>query len=167
MWDVHIRHLSPVSVCACHKTYDLYMCAIGWLLVIPYSGIMHMVAPLIEGLCVQILYLRFEIIGGLRWHLLLFLVEKKTNVEENKHWVKDLILPFSIYIQMCTLHTYTNTYMPRVSPSGFFGPSRCLIPTPGLTPEYPYEVVFRETICVLRTHLQRTTLWSCTCKHSW
>jgi len=27
--------------------------------------------------------------------------------------------------------------MPRFSPSGFFGPSRCLIPTPGLTSEYP------------------------------
>jgi len=27
--------------------------------------------------------------------------------------------------------------MPRFGPSGFFGPSRCLIPTPGLTNEYP------------------------------
>ena len=38
---------------------------------------------------------------------------------------------------MCTLYTYTNTYMPRRNPSGSFGPSRCLILTPGLTPEYP------------------------------
>ena len=37
------------------------------------------------------------------------------------------------------MYTYTNTYMSRFSPSGFFGPSqaRCLIPTPGLTIEYP------------------------------
>jgi len=28
--------------------------------------------PLIEGLCAQILYFRFQIIGGLRSHLLLF-----------------------------------------------------------------------------------------------
>ena len=27
--------------------------------------------------------------------------------------------------------------MPRFSPSRFFGPSRCLIPTPGLTSGYP------------------------------
>ena len=38
---------------------------------------------------------------------------------------------------MYTLCTYTNTYMPRLSPSGFFRPSRCLIPTPGLTSNYP------------------------------
>ena len=37
--------------------------------------------------------------------------------------------------------------MPRFSPSGFFGPSRCLIPgpTPGLTPEYPICAVY---VCV-------------------
>jgi len=32
---------------------------------------------------------------------------------------------------MCSLYTYANTHMPRFSPSGFFRPSRCLIPTPG------------------------------------
>jgi len=32
--------------------------------------------PLMEGLCTQILYFRFEIIGGLRLHLLLFFFEK-------------------------------------------------------------------------------------------
>jgi len=37
---------------------------------------------------------------------------------------------------MCNLFTYANTYMPRFSPCGFFGPSRCLIPTPGVTTEY-------------------------------
>jgi len=33
--------------------------------------------PLIEGLCAQILYSRFEIIGGLRSHLLLFFFGRK------------------------------------------------------------------------------------------
>jgi len=33
--------------------------------------------PLIEGLCAQILYFRFEIIGGLRSHILLFFFERK------------------------------------------------------------------------------------------
>ena len=35
--------------------------------------------------------------------------------------------------------------MPRFSPSGFFGPSRCLIPTPGLTSKYPVCAV---CVCV-------------------
>jgi len=34
--------------------------------------------PLIEGLFAQILNFRFEIIGGLRSHLLLFIFEKKS-----------------------------------------------------------------------------------------
>ena len=57
---------------------------------------------------------------------------------------------------MCTLYTYTNTYMPRFSPSGFFRPSRCLIPTPGLTSEYPICAV---CVCVcVYTHLHPHTL---------
>jgi hypothetical protein len=52
--------------------------------------------------------------------------------------VQDLIPPRSIiYIHMCALYTYTIMCMPRFSPSGFFGPSRCLVPTPGLTPSTP------------------------------
>ena len=35
------------------------------------------------------------------------------------------------YIYTFNLYTRTNTYMPRISP--FLGPSRCLVPTPGLT----------------------------------
>jgi len=62
---------------------------------------------------------------------------KKKYVKEKKQLVQDLILPPSIYIQMCTLYTYTKTHLPGFSPSAFFGPSRCLIPTPGLTSEYP------------------------------
>jgi len=38
--------------------------------------------PLIEGLCAQILYFRFEIIGGLRSDLLLFFVERKNMFEK-------------------------------------------------------------------------------------
>jgi len=51
---------------------------------------------------------------------------------------------------MCTLYTYTNICMPRFCPSGFFGPSRCLIPTPGLTSEYP---IYGVCVCVrIHTH---------------
>jgi len=40
---------------------------------------------------------------------------------------------------MRTFYIYTNTYMPIFSPSGYFkfGLSKCLVPTPGLTSEYP------------------------------
>jgi len=65
-----------------------------------------------------------------------FLFRKKKYVKEKKQLVQDLIPPLSIYIHMCTLYTYTNICMSRFSPFGFFGPSRCLIPTPGLKSEH-------------------------------
>ena len=44
--------------------------------------------------------------------------------------------------------------MPRFSPSGFFGPSRCLIPTPVLTSEYPHLC----SVCVcVRIHTHTPT----------
>ena len=46
--------------------------------------------------------------------------------------------------------------MPRFSPSGFFGPSRCLIPTLGLTFKYPIYVVC-VFVCVY-THTHPHTL---------
>jgi len=39
--------------------------------------------PLIEGLCAQILYFRFEIIDGLRSYLLRFFVERRNILKEN------------------------------------------------------------------------------------
>ena len=45
--------------------------------------------------------------------------------------------------------------MPRFSLSGFFGPYRCLIPTPGLTTEYPICAV---CVCVcVYTHIHPHT----------
>jgi len=52
----------------------VYRC-IG-MMIIAFITMKSGVVPLIEGLCAQILYFRFEIIGGLR-HLLLFVVERK------------------------------------------------------------------------------------------
>ena len=43
-----------------------------------FITINSVLVPLIEGLCAQILYLIFEIIGGLRSYLLLFLFERKS-----------------------------------------------------------------------------------------
>jgi len=58
-------------------------------------------------------------------------------VEGKKQSLQDLIPLRSTYVHMCTVYTYTNTYMLRFNPSGFFGLSRCLVPTLGLTSEYP------------------------------
>jgi len=57
---------------------------------------------------------------------------------------------------MCTLYTYTNICMPKFSPSGFIGPSRRLIPTPGLTSKYP---ICAACVCVcVYTHTHPHTL---------
>ena len=91
-------------------------------------------------------------------HIFCFLCRKKTwkHVKHKQQLVQDIIPLPSIYIQICTLYTYTNTCMPRLSPSGFFEPSRCLMTTPGLTPDYPICAVY---VCVcVYTHLHLHTL---------
>ena len=46
--------------------------------------------------------------------------------------------------------------MPRFSPSGFFGPSKCLTPTPELTYQYPICAV---CVCAcVYTHIHSHTL---------
>jgi len=113
------------------------------MMMVAFITINSGLVPLIDGIHAQILFI-FEIIGGLRSHLLLFFFGGKIMLKK-KQLVQDLIPPLSIYIHMCTLYTYTNICMPRFSPSGFFGPSRCLIPTPGLTSKYPICAV---CVCV-------------------
>ena len=81
-----------------------------------------------------------------------FRVYKQTN-RRNSHLVQDLIPLPSKYIHMCTLYAHTNAYMPRFGPSGFLGPSRCLIPPPGRflgsQPSTPYV----QCVCVcIHTH---------------
>ena len=65
---------------------------------------------------------------------------------------------------MCTLYTYTNICMPTFSPSAFFGPYRCLIPTPGLIGtvvknEYPIcaVCVFYGVFVCIYTHIHPHT----------
>jgi len=106
---------------------------------------------LIQGLFTQILYFRFEIIGGLRHgsHLLVFFFGRKNMFK--KKAVSPISHPASIYI-----HVYFVTHVRYMyadifsSPSGVFGPSRCLIPTPGLTSEY---LICAMCVCV-RIHTQ-------------
>jgi len=47
------------------------------MMMIAFITINSGLVPLIEGLCNQIYYLRFEVIGGLRSHLLLFFFGRK------------------------------------------------------------------------------------------
>ena len=49
------------------------------MMMIAFISVKSVLVPLIasEGLCAQILYFRFEIIGGLRSHLLFFFFERK------------------------------------------------------------------------------------------
>jgi len=69
-----------------------FVCPVLILIVFPVLVMMTMIAfitikiglvPLIEGLCAQILYFRFEIIDGLRSYLLRFFVERRNILKEN------------------------------------------------------------------------------------
>ena len=51
--------------------------AVPQMMVVAFIDLKSGLVSLIEGLCTQILYFRFEIIGGLRSHLWLFFVERK------------------------------------------------------------------------------------------
>ena len=52
------------------------------MMMIAFMTIHSGFVPLIEGLCAQIDYLRFEIIGGLRSHLLLFSFGRKNMLKK-------------------------------------------------------------------------------------
>ena len=65
--------------------------------------------PLIEGLCAQIYYLRFEIIGGLRSHLLLFFSGRKKMLKEKSKISSRLLA----YIYTCVLCTHIRLYVCR------------------------------------------------------
>ena len=53
------------------------------MMMIAFITIKNSLVPLIEGLCAQIYELRFEIIGGVRSHLLLFFFGRK-NMSKKK-----------------------------------------------------------------------------------
>ena len=112
--------------------------------------------PLIEGLCAQIYNFRFEIIGGLHSHLLLFFLKRQNMLKEKTVSPRSHPASWHIHTHVYFVHTYEYIYMPRFGPSEFFGPSRCLIPTPVLTTEYPICAVY---VCVcVQIHTQTRTL---------
>jgi len=67
------------------------------MMMMAFITIQSGLVPLIEGPCAQIYYFGFEIIGGLRSHLLLLFLERK-NVLKKKQIVQDPILPPRIYM---------------------------------------------------------------------
>ena len=76
--------------------------------------------------------------------------------KEKKQLVQDLIPLLSIYINMYTLYSYTHIWMPRFCLSGFFGPSRCLVPNFGLITSSTLCAV---GVCVcVYTHIHAHTL---------
>jgi len=112
--------------------------------------------PLIEGLCTQILHFRFETIGGLRSHLLFSFFERKNILMGKTVNPRSHPASWQIHTHVYFVHIYEYICMPRFSPSGFFRASRCLIPTPGLTSEYPICAV---CVCVCAyTHIHPHTL---------
>jgi len=54
------------------------------MMMIAFITIKSGLAPLIEGLCAQICYPRFEIIGSLRSHLWLCFFSKKNTLKEKE-----------------------------------------------------------------------------------
>jgi len=72
------------------------------MMMIAFVTIKSGLVPLIEGLCDQIYSFRFEIIGGLRSHLLLVDLERKNMSKRKKKLVQDLIPPPNKDIHMCT-----------------------------------------------------------------
>ena len=120
-------------------------------MMIAFITVRSSLVPLIEGLCAQI-YFRFEI-SVVCVHICCFSFSEEKMFERKKQLVQDFIPPLGIYIHMCTSYTYTNTCMPRFGPSE---PSRCLIPTPGLTSEYSVGAM---CVCVcVYTHIHPHTL---------
>jgi len=81
--------------------------------------------------------------------------KRRKSSKRNNYIISPRVIIKAIII-MCTLYTYTNIRMSKFSPSGFFGPFRCLILTPGLKTEYPICAVCVRA-CVY-THVHSHTL---------
>ena len=128
-------------------------------MMIAFITVNSSLVPFIEGLCSSNpCEFEFWVLDGnekvFTFTSLAFLFRKEKRVTEREQLVQDLTPPPSTYVHMCTLYTCTNTYMPRFTTSEFFGPSRCLVPIPGLTSEYPMHSV---CVCVC-THIHSHTL---------
>jgi len=57
--------------------YELFRLGPTLMMMIAFITVNSGLVPLMEGLCAQIVYFRFELIGGLRSHLLLFFWKEK------------------------------------------------------------------------------------------
>ena len=75
------RSICVDRICA-HSTFVYIYAGLRVLMIVAFITINSGLVPLMEGLCAQILCFRFEIIGGLRSHLLLFFFGRKNMTKE-------------------------------------------------------------------------------------
>jgi len=66
--------------------------------------------PLIEGLCAQISYFRFEIHGGLRSHLLLFFFGRKDMLKKKAVSPRSHPVSYRIHTHVYFVHIYEYMY---------------------------------------------------------
>jgi len=122
-------------VCECCALFDV-------ALITPQKNCL---VALLKALFARICF-KFEISGFYK-RIFCFAFSKEIICSRNKAVIPDLIPPHSIYVYTRVLCAYyTNTYLPRYSPSWFFGPFMCLVPTPGLTSSTPGAVCARVRI---------------------
>jgi len=116
------------------------------MMVIAFITMKSGLVPLIEGLCAQILYLRFEIIGGhcLRSHLLLFFVERKNMLKKKSNQFK-ISSRLLAYTFKCVLCTHMRIHICRDSVHlDSSGPPGVLSQPLGSNPSTPYV----QCVCV-------------------
>jgi len=101
------------------------------MMTISFITLYSSLVPLIEGLCSSIIY-EFEFLVS-RSHFLLY-----SKICQRKKAVSPRSYPISqhTYKPLYIVRMFENIYA-EISPSRFFGPSECLVPTPWLTSEYP------------------------------
>jgi len=72
--------------------------------------------PLIEGLCAKILFFRFELIGSLRSHLVLFFFRTSSCRHSFFDWATPVKLCSSVFCMLinCLLHQFLGSIQERV-----------------------------------------------------
>jgi len=80
------------------------------MMMITFITINSGLVPLIDGLCAQILYFRFEIIGGLRSHLMLFFFGRKNTLKKETVSPRSHPASYHVHTHVYFVHVYENVY---------------------------------------------------------
>ena len=81
------------------------------MMMIAFITINSGLVPLIKGLCAQICYLRFEIIGGVRSHLLLFFFGRENMLKKKALSPRSHPASEHIHVHVYFVHIYEYTVM--------------------------------------------------------